>query len=367
MSTKLITPTFPHAKVKKQHAKGTAVQEKLREMRWRRNRYHLVASQCKLSVDDEESYLHHILEAQNSRSPISPSAHQTKMNLLHELAVDHGDTHAAGFRSTLKDLTNLHTLANWDAREDPNLGGMSTDKPVLEGTWITLCKPNFLGCLGQNTHDEYLYSLGRMSWDMFCPTDLVCSIQGSFNQIETIPLRERDDLVDAVPKSLSKEIKAGDTVLRTYNIITAFTIEAKDDKLGASCSNQNIGFPIKGIMTSFGYCLPDPTHSNRLKVWFTGGSIECNDEFDLEHWKTIFGEAHQTRRKISSRARVTMAKVALGAHPPEECGGMDDDGTISFTLHRPIAAYVDVLYMDSNMRCAKSQNGTVYMFARIPN
>ena len=120
-------------------------------------------------------------------------------------------------------------------------------------------------------------------------------------------------------------------------------------------------------MTSFGYCLPDPTHSNRLKVWFTGGSIECNDEFDLEHWKTIFGEAHQTRRKISSRARVTMAKVALGAHPPEECGGMDDDGTISFTLHRPIAAYVDVLYMDSNMRCAKSQNGTVYMFARIPN
>ena len=136
MSTKLITPTFPHAKVKKQHAKGAAVQEKLREMRWRRNRYHLVASQCKLSVDDEESYLHHILEAQNSRSPISPSAHQTKMNLLHELAVDHGDTHAAGFRSTLKDLTDLHTLANWDARDDPNLGGMSTDKPVLEGTWI---------------------------------------------------------------------------------------------------------------------------------------------------------------------------------------------------------------------------------------
>ena len=356
---------------KKKEVVRTAAQERLREKRWRRNRYHLVASQCKNSVDDEDSYLHHILESQRgSQSPISASAHDTKMRLLHELAVDHGDTQGDGFRRTLDELTDLHTLADWDARDDPKLGGMSTDRPILEGTWITLSKPNFQGCLGQNSHGEYLYSLGRMAWDMFCPTDLVCSIQGSFNQVDTIPLRERSDLVDAVPKSLSKEIKNGDTVLRSYNIITAFTIEAHDSKLGHSCSNRNVRYPIKGIMTSFGYCLPDPTNPTRLSVWFTGGSIEINDDFDLDQWRAIFGEEHLTKRKMSGRARVFAAKVMMGAHPPEETGGMDDDGTISFTLNRPIgghgSAYVDVLYMDSNMRVIKSQTGTVYAFARIP-
>lgn len=378
MATKIVSSSgggvpYPRYAKKNRRARGTAAQERLRETRWRRNRYHLVASQCKLSVDDEESYLHHILESQGGSGSLnSQSVHQTKMRLLHELAVDHGDTQAHGFRQTLKELTDLHTLADWDARDDPNLGGMSTDRPILEGTWIALSKPNFQGCLGQNSHGEYLYSLGRMSWDMFCPTDLVCSIQGSFNQVEVIPLRDRVELVEAAPKSLSKEIKDGDTVLRSYNIITAFTIEAHDSELGPSCCNQNVRFPIKGIMTSYGYCLPDPTNPTRLSVWFTGGSMEINDDYDLEQWRSILGEEHLTKRKISGRARVLAAKVMMGAQPPEETGGMDeDDGTISFTLQRPIgghgSAYVDVQHMDSNMRVAKSHTGTVHVFARIPN
>ena len=201
---------------------------------------------------------------------------------------------------------------------------------------------------------------------MFCPTDLVCSIQGSFNQIETIPYENETSWwmpsPRACPRKSRPEIPSFVPTISSLHLQLRPRREAR--RIVLEPKHQ---FSHQGIMTSFGYCLPDPGHSNRLRVCLPAVAWSATTTLIWNIGRPSSARAHQNRRKISSRARVTMAKVALGAHPPEECGGLDDDGTISFTLHRPMAAWVDVLYMDSNMRCAKSQNGTVYMFARIPN
>ena len=53
----------------------------------------------------------------------------------------------------------------------------------LEGQWFTLTKPTYQDCLGFNDDGNPLYHLGRMSFEMFMPGDLVCAIQAVFNPI----------------------------------------------------------------------------------------------------------------------------------------------------------------------------------------
>ena len=62
------------------------------------------------------------------------------------------------------------------------------------------------------------YTLGRMTFDMFSPTNLVCSLQGNFNSIEIVGDEQRGEMLKAglVPKGLREEVENRDVVLRTY-------------------------------------------------------------------------------------------------------------------------------------------------------
>lgn len=117
-------------------------------------------------------------------------------------------------------------------------------------------------------------------------------------------------------------------------------------------------------MTNYGYLLPDPDVANRVSIWFTGGSLEVNDEeSDLEDWKMIFGNA--PNRNMSEFARVLAAKVLLGASTSDE---MEENGTMSYTLKRPIGghgtAFCDVLFMDETLRVMRGHGGSVLVFVR---
>ena len=92
----------------------------------------------------------------------------------------------------------------------------------LEGQWFTLTKPTYQDCLGFNDDGDPLYTLGRMSFEMFFPGDLVCAIQAVFNPImKVVPPSSKDPSSFSVPKTLQKEVKlalANDSgaVLKTY-------------------------------------------------------------------------------------------------------------------------------------------------------
>ncbi len=61
-----------------------------------------------------------------------------------------------------------------------------------------------------------MYTLGRMSFDMFAPGNLVCSIQGIFNNIQVLDISQDRHLLKSVPRSLRDEVEGGKSVLRRY-------------------------------------------------------------------------------------------------------------------------------------------------------
>ncbi len=137
-----------------------------------------------------------------------------KMSMLDALADAHGETNSPKFLKAVDELVQahkrLHSLykgSTFDVRKDPCDG---TAHP-LEGIWLTVSKPNYSECLGQNSDGEYMYTLGRMSFDMFRPTSLRCSIQGLFN-----PVFITDHTPDIIPRNLIKDVQENKSTLRTY-------------------------------------------------------------------------------------------------------------------------------------------------------
>lgn len=86
---------------------------------------------------------------------------------------------------------------------DEEMGG-PTASDLLEGCWVNMSRPNYVECLGQNSDNDFLYTLGRMSFDMFRPGNLVCSVQSTHNTIKIVG--EREELPAFVPKSLREEV-----------------------------------------------------------------------------------------------------------------------------------------------------------------
>lgn len=136
-----------------------------------------------------------------------------------------------------------------------------------------------------------------------------------------------------------------------------------------------------------GWFLPDPDTPNRLSVWFTGGQLSPvptqqfasssqsphesfsedtqhqQNNSSLDEWIGIFGAEH--KRTWGEALSVMGAKLFLGAELPD---GMNPDGTMSYTLHRPYGGhgrgYVDIMYADSEMLITKGNSGTVHVMVR---
>ena len=162
-----------------------------------------------------------------------------------------------------------------------------------------------------------------------------------------------------------------------YSIVVALTINASQTRRGETVNAGDIDKkddyvvrrPLRCLLTNHGHCLPDPNVPNRLSVWFTGGSLELQDETEnLEEWKHLFDQDEVPRRDLSELARVLAARVLLGAQIPE---GMEEDGRLSYSLKRPIGGhgkvFCDVLYSDENLRIARGHNGTIFVFTKVPN
>lgn len=126
--------------------------------------------------------------------------------------------------------------------------------------------------------------------------------------------------------------------------------------------------PIKGILTNQGYFIPDPNVPNRLSIWFSGGSLEVQDEpADLEEWTKVFDFATAPERNLREYANILAARLLLGALLPEQ---VENDGTMSFTLKKPIGghgcAFCDIVYMDDDLRIMRGHLGSIIVCSRVP-
>lgn len=389
---------------------------------------------------------------------VSKAASKAKARLLRALSDADGDVTDPKFRARLAVLAERYRAAGEDARRAGRRP--SSPPPSIDGTWLSITRPDFEGGLGRKpaaadgggggaSKGDFLYTLGRMAFDVFRPTHLVCSIRGIYNAVGKV-----EDDADAdgdgddcgrgsaagpeyVPYGLRGEIggkngNGGSAGLRTYNIVVAFTVEPNQNRNGeprsppaagaegdpASSTSKSskrdgrnvpvadddddfvVSRPINGVMTNYGYVLPDPSVPNRFSIWFTGGTLEFDDcqedeeeqeqegegEGDdipalapqhhprlLREWRKIFDPSSAPRRTPLEYARVLAAKILLGASisdTPREGGGGDPPvGSLSYVLRRPIGghglAYVDVLYLDDELRVMRGHRDQVYVCARV--
>jgi len=310
-----------------------------------------------MTVMNKQNEQVNVIEVEDETSALETS----RDSLLQSLAASQGDVGSDKFKSSLETLTKHFSQQVLDTR--PHLTGTGS----IEDTWLTLSKPSYFGCLGENDSGDPMYTMGRMSFDMFSPTNLVCSLQGNFNPVEVVGTEERKELLEKVPKSLREEVESGKTVLRTYHVVAAFTIEPSSASF-PDAPNKDVHRPIRGIMTTYGYSLPDPNTENRHSVWFTGGRIEPNNHpRDIFDWKRLF-TLHPPKHSFGEKAKLLAVKLLMGATVPEK---MDEDGSMSYEFTRPLGghgmAYVDVVYLDETLRIVKGHRGTVMVFSRLPS
>lgn len=102
-----------------------------------------------------------------------------------------------------------------------------------------------------------------------------------------------------------------------------------------------------------------------MSIWFTGGTIEVNE--DHQRWHKVFDNPKLLKRTLKEQTRTLFAKDAMGAVVPQK---MEEDGRMSYHLNRPMGghdtAFVDILYLDETLRVARASSGVVYVFARVP-
>jgi hypothetical protein len=129
-------------------------------------------------------------------------------DLLKALAVHRGNVNTIDFHTQLKVLADHYKTTKLDSRQ-------SVRPTTIEGSWLSLCNSSYDGNLGQNDSHDHLYTLGRLSFNMFFPNNLICSLQGNFNYIYPVSSFDREAL-DSIPDSLRKDVKENKLTLYTY-------------------------------------------------------------------------------------------------------------------------------------------------------
>jgi hypothetical protein len=95
-------------------------------------------------------------------------------------------------------------------------GGLQkVDPSSLRGNWLTISKPTYTECQGKSKTGESMYTLGRIGFDMFKPSGLLCSVQASFNNVQPINPKNPGRPLH-VPKKLMRDIQKGECQLHSY-------------------------------------------------------------------------------------------------------------------------------------------------------
>ena len=91
--------------------------------------------------------------------------------------------------------------------------------------------------------------------------------------------------------------------------------------------------------------------------------MEVSDHMN-EKWFQIFDKAAAPKRTAAESDKLTMAKKLLGASNNDD--EMDQDGRLTYSLSKPQATHIDLLYLDKNLQVLRGNSGTVYVHVRLP-
>lgn len=273
---------------------------------------------------------------------------EAKSSLKRILVENNGDTSQPAVQDAIKALQSLSSEKRVDAEWN-----ITQNKHFHTGRWRTITTPPFPGRLPDDG-GKAKYTLGRMSFNMFKPTKAVCAIHEIVNAIEPLGHGESaDEQVSSWEQSYNSEVLMEISVPRTK--------EAEETTV----------LPAKFI--NYGVCTPvSPT---RLGVKFQSGTLKPNFDMTLKEnemrakaWEETFegaiakeAEAQSVLGKLATGASNVLMKLMMGLEPPVDCV----DFTQTYTITRPIAGHLDILYMDEDLRISKGNRGTIVVVERI--
>ena len=209
--------------------------------------------------------------------------------------------------------------------------------------------------LDENTKDEddrvVQYALGRLSFGIFQPNHLVCTVRSVRNCIQICDNEE-----------LQEECGVRHRRCFHYPIIIDLTIHTPYGDLLAELRHEAL-------------CYETPNNDTRLGVTFLGGSLEpayavWSDPHLLELWKQTFANAYKIadeQRSYMGWALWLMAQWWFKlSTPTDEDANNSHHHSVRFDMKRRPKGHLDVLYLDEEMRVTRGNRGTLIVVERMP-
>ena len=255
-----------------------------------------------------------------------------------------------------------------DALAPYNPIGAPAESPLLVGDFVCHTIPEFPGRLKQKDKAIVQYTLGKLSFGVFQPHHLVCTVR---SVRQTIRVRT--------------ESKTGGTfktydypVLMDLTIHTDGSSSSSSTRSGGGTSTAKTGVDaptitdLPAILSHDAVCYPCPDqhHKNqRLRVIFKGSTLmpaPCvlRDPRLLQVWVDTFSGAYtkaQAERNILSRSfRDLIAWWFQVTLPTDEEFAASQNHSVHFELHRrPPRGHLDILYLTPTTRITRGNRGTL--------
>ncbi len=240
---------------------------------------------------------------------------ETKIALREALKAYNGDVNNPKIKAKIEQLSQLNPI------EKP------THSSLLESqNWLLISAPSFPQ-EQKLSNGKYAYTLGRLTFNMFQPTNLKL-------------------VIDSVRQPV---VLLGEKEKRSHDIVVEFSII---DELFP---------PLKGIVRNLAVCYP--VDDKNLQVEFTGGILAPQKGEDLSTWKDIFFQAKASKKGLKEQLMSVFLKLMFGLTPPQ--GMNTETGEISFTMKRSPKGRLEVLFLDEELRITKGEKGTVLVCERL--
>ena len=214
--------------------------------------------------------------------------------------------------------------------------------PSFEGEFCALTSPNFPGRIKNENgpSDLVQYTLGRLSFNIFQPNKLVCTLRTVRNRVDPTCIPGKEGL-----KTF------------TYDLICDITIHTPDGDLPATLVNKAV-------------CYEDTKVNNRCMVSFSGGSLAPAEEVKadpekLKLWSKTFEGAYskaEGERSYAGKVFQFLLKLLLGLTLPSDDSVLEH--TSHFEMKRAPHGYLDMLYQDDDVRITKGNRGTIVVVER---
>lgn len=208
---------------------------------------------------------------------------------------------------------------------------------LMLGAWQNLSGPDFPSRIPPTAGEEtvFKYTLGRMSFNLFEPRDLVCTLESVRNPVELV---HPDD--------------EGGEAETTYPIIIALTIHTPGGDLAAVMKNDGVGVAAT---------------DQRFSVVFNAGtlapaeSVVC-DAQKMALWKQTFAGAYaradEDRSYFSWATRAAVHWILQLTAPSDAAAALQKYSSFHFKMKRSPRGYLDVLFLDDELRVTKGNRGS---------